>query len=647
MNEENKVVDAEETVKEETTIQNVAPTKTNEELSIENLEKEVKKNEEIEQDFDASTLESKSLEEIVTEAETVLVLTPKAAGKKLNAIKEVFYAKYNEEKAEALKEFRASEPSEEDSFEFVKAPLQEKIAELVTKVKQIKDEEKQRIEAEKKKNLKLKEDLLTKLEEIVSKDETLDTINEVKEIQREWKAIRVLPKDKISDLWDRYNLLRNKFYDNHSINIELKELDRQKNLEAKIELTKKMEALLDEKSLKRSFNLINKYHDEYKNIGPVPKESHEPIWQAFKAATDAVHESKRKQYEELEAEKEQNLKKKEVLVEKATLLNEIKPTSAKEWNEKTKEVEALFEDWKKIGPVPRSNKDAVWITFNGLRNDFYGARKEFFKEINAERNENLKKKEALCEKVESLADSTDWSTTTKEIIALQADWKKIGPVPDKVNQAIWKRFRSACDKFFDAKNNAFAGKREEEAANLTKKEELIKQLKALAEKDENHKEAFAELKKINAEWRSIGFVPHKAVKKINAAYDEANNAVYSKYKGQIEEAKSQNLSEHYKELKKSHNGVKALDNEERNIKRKIGNLRDEIASIERNMSFFSKSKTADKMLKDFEAKITKAQGLIGKLKKELVAIKNARKEEEPTDGTDSATSNEETVSAAE
>ena len=224
---------------------------------------------------------------------------------------------------------------------------------------------------EKKNNLALKKKLLVKLEEIVSQDETLETINQVKEIQKEWKAIRILPKESVNELWDKYNLLQNKFYDNHSINIELKELDRQKNLAYKIELTKKVEGLMDEKSIKRFFIMLNKYHEEFKNTGPVPKESNEPIWQAFKKASDSIHEAKQKIIEELENKKIENLKKKEILLEKAILINAVLPITPKEWSEKSKQFDDLFTEWKKIGPVPKSNKDAVWINFNGNRNDFF------------------------------------------------------------------------------------------------------------------------------------------------------------------------------------------------------------------------------------------------------------------------------------
>jgi len=577
--------------------------------------------------YDAALLDGKNLEELLDEAATVLILTPKGARKKLNVVRSVFFERFNEAKNAALEIYKQDESEEKEPFTFEKESLALKLKEIEEAIKQSVAEEKERIETEKRKNFDRKKELLKKLEEIVANDETLESIKQVKDIQKEWKNIRVLPKEGISELWETYNLLQNKFYDNHSINIELKELDRQKNLEAKIDLTKKMDELHSEKSLKRSFILLNKYHEEFKNTGPVPAESREPIWEAFKKASDSVYDAKRKIYEELESEKESHLKKKEILAEKASLLNEVLPKSNKEWNERTKAFDDLFEEWKKIGPVPKSNKDAVWIAFNSIRNDYYNARKVYFKELQGERSENLKTKEALCDKVEALKEDTNWGDTTKKIIELQNNWKTIGPVPDKNNQAIWKRFRSACDAFFDAKNNAFSGKREEEEANLTKKQELIKSLTELATKDIEHKEALSSLKKISGEWRAIGYVPHKSIKNISEAYEKANSEVYQKYSGHIEQAKLANLDSHYKELKKSPDGLKVLENEERGVQRKIDTLNEEIASIERNMSFFAMSKTAEKMLKDFEGKIENAKKQISKLKKEMVAIRNAKKEQ--------------------
>jgi hypothetical protein len=579
----------------------------------------------ISETIDPSILQDKSLDELLEIAKGLLVKTPKMASDQFSLIRKKFYDKYNTEKDQEYDAYKKEDNDADTEFVFSKHHLIDQIRGIEEQIKQALKEEKERIELEKKKNLVLKKKLLIKLEELVSQDETLETINEVKEIQKEWKAIRILPKESVNELWDKYNFLQNKFYDNHSINIELKELDRQKNLAYKIELTKKVEGLMEEKSIKRCFIMLNKYHEEFKNTGPVPRESSEPIWQAFKKASDAVHEVKQKIIEELESNKVENLKKKEILLEKAILINAVQARTPKEWSEKTKQFDDLFTEWKKIGPVPKSNKDAVWINFNGNRNDFFSQKKIFFNELNEQRNENLKAKETLCEQVEALKSSTDWVGTAKKIIQIQADWKKIGPIPEKYNQKIWKKFRAACDFFFDAKNEANAGKREIETENLKKKEELIAQLQELASSEAENKTAFQSLKKINAAWRTIGFIPHKHLNRVNKAYDTASNAVYKKYSQQIEKEKAANLTEHYSEIINSNQGSQALEKEERNIQRKIKNLNEEIASIETNMSFFAASKTADKMLKEFEQKINKTKKHIDRLKKELTTIKHVRR----------------------
>ena len=575
--------------------------------------------------FEPSTIENKSLDELLAIAKELLVKTPKMASDQFSFIRKKFYDSYNTEKDQEYEDFKKQKNDDDTDFTFSKQHFIEQIRIIEEQINQALKEEKERIVLEKKNNLALKKKLLVKLEEIVSQDETLETINQVKEIQKEWKAIRILPKESVNELWDKYNLLQNKFYDNHSINIELKELDRQKNLAYKIELTKKVEGLMDEKSIKRCFIMLNKYHEEFKNTGPVPKESNEPIWQAFKKASDSIHEAKQKIIEELENKKIENLKKKEILLEKAILINAVLPRTPKEWSEKSKQFDDLFTEWKNIGPVPKSNTDAVWINFKGNRNDFFSQKKVFFNGLNNQRKENLKAKETLCEQVEALKSNTDWVSTAKKIIQIQAEWKKIGPVPDKYNQKIWKKFRAACDFFFDAKNKANAGKQELESENLKKKEELINQLQELASGQTENKTAFQSLKKINAAWRTIGFVPHKHLSRVNKAYDTANNAVYNKYSQQIEEQKAANLTEHYSEIINSNQGGQTLEKEERNIQRRITSLNEEISSIETNMSFFASSKTADKMLKEFEQKITKTKKHIDRLKKELSTIKHVRR----------------------
>ncbi len=624
---------------------NITEAEANNLESLENANVEVKPEVELvsensssprSEEIDLSEYSSASLEQILVNLEKAFIENPKTASKVFKAVRPIFFEKFENEKSLDQEEFLKANEDEEAIFEFAKDGLQATFNDLGNKIKQARQEERDRIEQEKAKNLALKKELLAALEAIVKEDETLDSIQKVKDIQKQWKLIRVLPKDEVQGLWDDYNILLDKFYDNHSINIELKELDRRKNLEAKIELTKKVEEVNKEKSLKRSFILLNKYHEEFRNIGPVPQESREPIWQAFKMASDAVYEGKRKEVEALELVKEENLKRKEILAEKAELLNAVTPSQLKDWNQKYTEFEALFDEWKKIGPVPKSNNDAVWLKFNGVRNDFYTKRKEFFKVINDERKENLSKKEALCVKVEALQNSEDWMATSNEIIRLQNEWKTIGPVPDKVNQSIWKRFRGACDVFFARKNEAFKGQREQESENLKLKDALIDELNVLLNAEKDYKEVITDLKRISADWRSIGFVPKKALKRINTDYEAASNAVYQKFNEQIKSQKASNLVEHYANLKQSPNGDKSLDYEMRGIQKKIDFLKEEVAGIEQNMSFFAKSKTADKMLKDFEAKILKSKKQITSLKQELAAIRNVKKgvaeEEETNEG---------------
>ncbi len=598
---------------------------TEQEVKNEELHEAILGDHEEGQPFDLSTLEGKSMQELIEEANKVVVLTPSAASKQLKAIRGVFDVVYRDSRREAEKAFRQENEDVDAEFTFKEDEFKNHLNDLAKQIKLAQEEDKKRIEAEKQANLKQKLDLLKQLEELTKQDETSESINQVKEIQRKWKTIKVIPKEEVSKTWDRFHMLLDQFYDNHSINIELKELDRKKNLETKIELTKKVEAISKESSLKRSFILLNKYHEEFKNAGPVPAESREAIWNAFKKASDAIYDQKRKVYEQLEAGKIDNLKKKEILLEKAELLSQVDPVTAKDWSKRYDDFEKLFADWKKIGPVPKSNKDQVWIDFNGIRNDFYTKRKAHFKTLNAVRKVNLKAKEELCAKVEALKDSTDWAKTAKEIIALQNEWKKVGPVPDKVNQAIWKRFRAACDFFFDARSKAFEGQRKEEDQNLKAKEALIAKLDEIFKSDMDYKKSFEELKKVSTEWKTIGYVPHKAVKRINTAYDKASNAIYNKYKEESKQHKSSNLKEHYRSLKDGPNGDRALDTELRNIKKKISFHNNEIASIETNMSFFAKSKTADKLLKDFEAKIAKINKQITQLKMEMSAIRSAQR----------------------
>lgn len=566
--------------------------------------------------MDLHDLDELSFDQLHELAKNAIILTPSVAVKRLKQIKSQYIS--------SLIERKKNEPEDvENPLDVEQYRTQFDL--LMTTAEEALDEEKKRRTAERQSNYSKKLALLASLTNITENDETEETIEQVKQIQREWKAIRNVPKEKEQELWDKYHFILDTFYDNHSINIELKELDRKKNLEIKIELTKKVEALKNEKSLKKSYILLNKYHEEFRNTGPIPKESREAIWNAFKAASDEIYDLNKAKQDEINNERGENLKKKQLLIEKAAVLAQLSYDSISDWNAKTKAMDAIFDEWKKIGPVPHPQSDAIWEAFNAERNTFYSHKKGFLSVVNKERKDNLKKKEELCIQVEAIKDSTDFDNTTKEILNIQKKWKKIGPVPNRMNQVIWKRFRSACDHFFARKEETFKSQRESEKANLELKQGLLKEMEGLLQSEEEEKKIFEELKRIGSAWHSIGHIPRKNMKNINDRYNKITDTIFSKYKKSKSDLNAEEQKEHFRQIALAPNGLKRLKEMEVGIRKKIGHLNSEVVTLEQNMGFFASSKTANAMLKDFEKKVENTKAQIDKLKAELRLISQAKK----------------------
>jgi len=480
--------------------------------------------------------------------------------------------------------------------------------------------EREKAKVEKEKNLTAKQEILDKIKTLVDAEENEGSLEQLRNLQREWKQIRQVPREHMTDLWESYRFYLDKFYDNLSINNELKELDRQKNLETKIDLCLKVDELRGENNIKKALIMLNKFHDEYKNTGPVPIEATEEIWKRFKAASDLVLAEKKDVLTDLKEERNQNLKAKVILCEKVEQIAEIPYLKLSEWNSKTDEVKQLFEDWRTVGPAPKANNDSIWKRFRDAMDAFYANKSEFFKGLNELRKDNLAVKEELCIKAEALQASHDWQSTTKEMIALQKEWKESGPVPDKSSDAIWKRFRTACDTFFNAKNEAFKGQKDEENENYNNKLSLLKEVEAITAL-ENGDEAIAKLKDIHQQWVAIGHVPFKKKDHIFKDYQVATDAIYSKFKKNRADMMEGRMKDHYETLANVPNGDKRLKDEERKISGKIKFLTEELKTIENNMAFFSNSKGAEKMLKPFQEKIDNTQGLIEKLKAEIKMIR--------------------------
>ena len=369
-------------------------------------------------------------EEIIEAAESLIQTADvKSAYENLLLLKEIYEKHSAEEKPAKIQEWIAAG---NDPKDFVPAndELKSKLHDIFNRFHKLREDEKNRAEVEKLANLKEKQAILEKIRALVDTEETENTLSELRDLMRRWKEARTIPKEFHDALASDYRILIEKYYDNLSIFNELKDLDREKNLEIKIELIKKVEALKDEISMRKAIVTLNKYHEDWKNAGPVRREISEEIWTRFKAASDLIIDRVKLQRAELDAKRQVNLEKKMLLVEKSETAITAMPENTEDWQKLGKELDSYFEEWKKIGPVPAQNNDEIWARFQGVRNTYYTARKLYFKDLNKNKVDNLKLKESLCEKAEALKDSEEFMKTSDKLKELQEQWKKIGPVPD-------------------------------------------------------------------------------------------------------------------------------------------------------------------------------------------------------------------------
>ena len=493
-------------------------------------------------------------------------------------------------------------------------------------LKQKKADEKARQEAEKLDNLKKKQLLLERIKALTEAEETKDSLSKLKELQAEWKLIRNIPKEHIEKLWESYHLYIHNFYDNLSMFNELKDLDRRKNLDQKIDLTKKVSELALEPSTKKVIILLKKYQEEWKIIGPVPQESNEDIWNRFKQECDRIYEMIKAVMAENERKREENLAAKKELLAKALELSNIHTARIKDWMEHSTAANQLMEEWKKIGMVPMKYKESLWEEFRSARNKFFNNKNEFFKKLHAERNNNLKVKTDLCEKAESIsANPIDWNKQTDELKKLQEAWKTVGPVHEKISDAIWKRFRTACDGFFEKKAQHYAGQVEEQKQNLEIKNGLLAELETLLAREDGAN-IINELKALQEQWNKAGFVPMNAKEAINKKYNELTDKVFNKFKQAHTAMRDMKDRGHFEALLNSPNGGERLKREERFIQEKIRGMKSDIDTWENNLGFFAKSKGENPMVEQIKDKIAGAQKQIKQLEDKMKLIRNIGKE---------------------
>ena len=481
------------------------------------------------------------------------------------------------------------------------------------------------IEEQKKRNLAAKQALIEEMRALIDSEEeqvraSLDKFND---IQERWKAIGEVPREQMNDLWQNYHFQIEQFFNKLKINRELRALDQKRNLEEKIKLCEAAEELIMETSVTKAFKGLQDLRVRWKETGPVPAEQNEEIWQRFCKAAEQIDERRKEYYDQRREEQEKNLLAKQALVEKATELTEKRPSSTKEWNDTTAELDELLKIWKTIGPVPKEVNEEIWTKFKGMIDKHYSEKKEYFGAIRDEQEVNYQKKIDLCLKAEAIAKREDWKKATEELLELQKEWKEIGSTSRKVSEKVWQRFRKACDEFFAKKGEFFAERRTSEHENLAAKEAIIAELKAHQFGD-NREENLNAIKEFQRRWAEVGFVPMADKERLHKEFRGEIDRIFEQLKVSAREAEETAYRERI-----SHAGDsrKFVTNERQELQEKIAKLRSDLALWENNLGFLANSKQADLLKVEFEKKMQGARQQIALLQAKLRILDEAEKAE--------------------
>ena len=473
-------------------------------------------------------------------------------------------------------------------------------------------------EAEKEENLKKKLDIIEKIKAMVtSPEEASKTYQEFKALQQEWREIKAVPAEKANELWRNYQLYVEQFYDLLKLNSEARELDFKKNLEAKTHLCETAEKLAEEEDVISAFHQLQKLHQEYREIGPVNKELREEIWQRFKAASTVINKRHQQHFDDLRAREEDNLQKKTALCEKIEAINKEEKKNSADWERLTKDIMDIQAEWKTIGFAPQKMNVKIFERFRAACDEFFANKAEFFKNMKEAFKENADKKRALIEKAKALQDSTEWRSTSDKLIALQKEWKTIGIVPKKLGDQLWEEFLGACNKFFEARNAAEAGHRNEEHENLDKKRNVIERLKAAAE--EAGEGLQEKVQKLVEEYNAIGHVPYKEKDKVYEEYHAVLDKLYKELNVSVAKKRLNKFKDNLKQV--AERGENALADERQRLLRQYENLKQEIHTYENNLGFLTaSSKKGNSLIEEMNRKIQKLKDDMQLVKEKIKAI---------------------------
>ena len=564
----------------------------------------------------------KTKQEVVERLKEIAASDEAPVKDEIDLLKTVFYKLHIAEREARLKEYidgggnpetyQVVPDQDEETFKAQMAVIREKRAQIM-----------QQQEAEKQANLEKKLEIIEKIKAMAtSPDEAGKSYNEFKELQQQWKDIKNVPADKANELWRNYQLYVEQFYDLLKLNSEAREYDFKKNLEMKTKLCEAAEKLADEEDVISAFHQLQELHQQYREIGPVAKELREEVWARFKAASTVINKRHQQHFEDLRAKEEENLARKTALCEKVEELGKAENKGAADWEKRSKEIIDIQNEWKTIGFAPQKMNVKIFERFRAACDDFFGRKAEYFKALKVTFSENIEKKKALVEKAQALADSTDWKATSDKLIALQKEWKTVGMVPKKLGDQLWQEFLGACNKFFEARNAAGAGQRNEEHANLEKKKGIIEQLKALAE---NAAEATKEkVQALTEEYNKVGHVPYKEKDKLYEAYHEVLDRIYKELNISTKRRRLNDFKANIKNVAKR--GEEALDNERGRLARRFEQLKQEIQTYETNLGFLNaSSKKGNSLIDEMNRKVQHLRDDLELVRQKIKAIDEENK----------------------
>ena len=553
-------------------------------------------------DVDKGDLSARSKQELIDLFASLLESEPvQTLRKSVEAIKIAFYKQHRAEVETARKAFEA-EHGEEATFTPVVDGLEVHLKELFKEYRRRRDEYIANLDSVKEENLKTKLAIIEELKELVNSDETLNnTFSKFRDLQQRWKDTGVVPQSKVKDLWETYNLHVENFYNFIKINKELRDLDLKKNYEQKVQLCEAAESLLMEPSVVEAFHKLQKLHDEWRETGPVANEYKETLWDRFKAASSRINKQHQEYFDALKQEQMKNLALKSELCAKTEALAEQPYTSRKEWNKASERLIELQKMWRTIGFAPKKDNTRIYERFRTACDRFFEAKREFYAGVKSEMEHNLALKQELCEAAEALQSSEDWKHATEELLALQTKWKHVGAVSRRHSDVVWKRFRAACDTFFERKSQHFAGIEGEHEANLQKKLALIEEMQAADVKEGG----YDLIKEFQRRWSEIGYVPIKQKDAIQKKYKAAVDQLFGTLRGSERDRSMNRFKERLQGMKGA--GDKRLRNERERLYNKVRQMEQDIALLENNIGFFSKSKNAEAMIADIREKIAKSK----------------------------------------